>query len=238
MKKFNCSPKLASEFIVPTRADLLPIIHSISPEIVDTVMGTYELVLKLGTHLGKRFRVHVLHAENPLIVRNELDANGVYDSEEDEQGKISITLYLITNPVNRTLLWDQEMFDRVAKRIADCLIHELMHLHQARARQFLNVSMHTTGQKTEEEDAQTYLGEFDEIDAYAYNIAEELLDLESMTDIHQFLARPSRIPVAVSPNLWGYINTFNKDLKHPVIKRLLKKIYKNYQLLAKKDLQY
>jgi len=236
MKKFNCSPKLGSEFVIPTRADLLPIIHGISPEIVDRVMGTYELVLKLGTYLGNKFRVHVAQVENPLIVRNELDANGMYDSEEDERGKIPITIYLITNPINRTLLWDQEMFDRVAKRIADCLIHELTHLHQSRARYFLNVSAHYTRQETDEEQAQQYLREFDEIDAYAHNIAEELLDLEN-TAAHRWLERPSSIPVTVSPNLWGYINTFKKDLKHPVIKRLLKKIYKNYQLLAKKDLQ-
>ena len=237
MKKFNCSPKSGSEFIVPTRSDLLPIIHSISPEIVDTVIGTYELILKLGTHLGKRFRVHVSHVENPLIVRNELDANGVYDPEEDERGKIPITIYLITNPLNRTLLWDQEMFDRVAKRIADCLIHELTHLHQARARHFLNVSAHYTGQETDEEEAQNYLKEFDEIDAYAHNIAEELLDLNVAVEIHRCLEQPSNISLDVSPNLWGYITTFKKDLTHPVIKRLLKKIYKNYQLLAKKDLR-
>lgn len=238
MNKFNCSPKLGSEFTVPTRNELLPIIYEISPEIVDTIIGTYELVLMLGTHLGKKFRVHIAHVENPLIVRNELDANGVYDQEEDERGKIPITLYLITNPVNRTLLWDQEMFDRVAKRIADCLVHELTHLHQARARHFLNVSAHTTGQETDEEEAQQYLSEFDEIDAYAHNIAEELLDLEGAVDLHRCLEHPSDIRVDVSPNLWGYINTFKKDLNHPVIKRLLKKIYKNYQILAKKDLRY
>lgn len=235
MNKFNCSPKLGSEFSVPTRNDLLPIIHEISPEIVDTVIGTYELILKLGTHLGKRFRVHVSHVENPLIVRNELDANGVYDQEDDERGKISISLYLITNPFNQTLLWDQETFDRVAKRIADCLIHELTHLHQARSREFLNVSAHHTGQETDEEEAQSYLSEFDEIDAYAHNIAEELLELE-IGDVHECLEHPSKVKLETSPNLWGYINTFNKDMLNPVIKRLLKKIYKNYQLLTKKDL--
>jgi hypothetical protein len=237
VNKFNCSPKLGSEFIVPTRNDLLPIIHEISLEIVDTVIGTYELILKLGTHLGKRFRVHVSHVENPLIVRNELDANGVYDSEDDERGKIPISLYLITNPFNTTLLWDQETFDRVAKRIADCLIHELTHLHQARAREFLNVSAHHTGQETDEEEAQSYLSEFDEIDAYAHNIAEELLELDGAVEIHRCLEHPSDVSLNISPNLWGYINTFKKDLNHPVIKRLLKKIYKNYQILAKKDLR-
>jgi len=171
------------------------------------------------------------------VLPNELDANGVYDSEDDERGKISISLYLINNPADRTLLWDQETFDRVAKRIADCLIHELTHLHQSRARHFLNVSTHHTGRETEEEEAQTYLSEFDEIDAYARNIAGELSDLDDTVDLHKCLEHPSGISLNVSPNLWGYITAFKKDLNHPVIKRLLKKIYKNYQLLTKKDLR-
>jgi len=68
------------------------------------------------------------------------------------------------------------------------------------------------------------LSDPDEIDAYAFNIAQEL-------KVHpnpvQKLNQIKDIKLEDSINLWAYVQTFDKNPDHPVIKRLLKKIYKN-----------
>ena len=81
-------------------------------------------------------------------------------------------------------------------------------------------------QKVDDEllESQLYLGDYNEVDAYAHNIAAELLDLP---DYRAKLSTPSTIATTESVNLWAYMQAFSKDFSHPVLKRLLKKIYKH-----------
>ena len=71
------------------------------------------------------------------------------------------------------------------------------------------------------DEAVCYLADPDEIDAYAHNIAVELKEcsnpLESLQNVQTLSTKDS-------VNLWAYVHAFSPN--HPVIKRLLKKIYK------------
>ena len=76
-----------------------------------------------------------------------------------------------------------------------------------------------------------YLGNDDEIEAYAKNIASELIrksDKETALTLLRMAGKTAQYREKknlLSPNLFGYFAAFDFDTGHPVIKKLLKKIF-------------
>lgn len=225
--KFNCAPAHNQKIVVPTRKALLPLIEPFAPKVINIVFPTEELVNLIANFIGTTFNVNVLHATNSLILPGDMDVNAFYDAELDEEGKNPYEFVLITYPSDNALLWDYNTFYTVMHRVLDSVVHEMSHMKQARTRDFVDVSPMLPVPDSEKEAAQQYLGNFDEIDAYARNIADELSEFSTLIKRANWMQQPSEIPLEVSPNLWGYVNTFDKDIQHPVIKRLLKKVWKN-----------
>jgi hypothetical protein len=108
------------------------------------------------------------------------------------------------------------------------LKHEFLHQKQARARNFEEPTMGKDDRDTSYE----YMSRPDEIEAYAMNIADELVKkadkdgalalLRMANKTAQFKDKMGNL---LSPDLFAYMGMWNFNSKHPVIKRLLKKIY-------------
>lgn len=240
IKKFNCCPKLDRPVIVPTRKEILEIFDEIKPSIVNQFYSVDELIQDLGVFIGSRFNIDVKHAEASQVDQNDIDLNGFYDGGLDEAGDTAIEIYLVTNPMQDVMIIDESQFDIIVRRIADTLSHEVIHMRQARARDFLEVERWEFSytdedeEYSEEEENRWYLSSPDEINAYAYNIANELLDRHDLPIVMEKLNNIKNISIEDSLNLWAYVNTFSKDASHPVMKRLIKRVYKTIQIIGKK----
>jgi hypothetical protein len=222
-KKFNCAPALDDAVELPTREQVHKICQSLKDKIVSQVFSIDDLVYSVGKFISQKFRVSVLHAKAWEVESTELNINAFYDPERDELGKPSIELILVTNPNDQYLILDEELWTLFVNRLADSLAHELIHMRQARARDFIFVESRAYRDMEIDENL-TYLSDLDEIDAYAYNIATEL---KEHSDPLSKLKNPAAVSVNDSINLWAYLQAFSKDLKNPAIKRLLKKVYKH-----------
>lgn len=235
IKKFNCCPKLTKPVIIPTRKEVLDILEDIKPKIVNQFLSVDELVQDLGVFIGQRFNIDVKHAEAGQVDQNDIELNGYYDGGLDEVGDTAIEVYLITNPMQDVIIIDAEQFEIIARKIADTLSHEVIHMSQFRARDFLEVERieYSDIEEDEEEDERGYLSSPDEINAYAYNIANELLEKNALPVVLQKLNRLKDISIEDSLNLWAYVNAFEKNTNHPVLKRLIKKVYKSLLDLSK-----
>jgi hypothetical protein len=237
IKKFNCCPKLDKTVVVPTRKEVLEIFEDIKPSIVNQFYAVDELIQNLGLFIGNRFNIDVKHAETAQVDQNDIELNGYYDGGLDEVGDIAIEIFLITNPMQDVMLIDEKQFDSITRKIADTLSHEVIHMQQFRARDFLEVERWEFGGESyeeeydEDEENRWYLSSPDEINAYAYNIANELLDRNSYTQVIEKLNKVRDIAIEDSVNLWAYVNAFSKDVNHPVLKRLIKKVYKSLDYL-------
>ena len=219
---------------MPSRQQLLDVLEETRQYIVDNVLTMPEFAGGLGEFIGDRFRVDVSHAETLEVDPGDVELNAFYDSGLDEYGDIPIEIYLVTNPHDTAILMDDEQFDLIMRKIADSLIHEIIHMKQSRARGFLEVDdMAYTQVEDEILEAQLYLGASDEIDAYGYNIACELLDKCDLQTSLKKLENISTIKMEDSINLWAYIHTFAKDTSHPVIRKLMKRVYKNLNKIGK-----
>lgn len=236
IKKFNCCPKLNKDVVVPTRKEILEILDDLKPFIVNQFLTIDEFVQDFGVFIGTRFNVDVKHAEASQVDPNDMELNGYYDGGLDEFGDIPIEVYMITNPMQDVIILDEEQFDSIARKIADTLSHEVIHMKQYRARDFLEVE--TVGYVDLEEDSDEenryYLSSPDEINAYAYNIANELLDHHEVTTVLEKLNKVSEIKIEDSINLWAYVQAFEKDTNHPVLKKLFKQVYKRVIDLSKR----
>jgi hypothetical protein len=223
-KKINCSPKLGHVIEIPKRTDVLGVMSDLKEQMVNVLFPVEDFLDVFGEFIASRFRVDVVAAHSNDVDMDDININAYYDPDLDERKKVSIELVLITNPNTNHLMLDEIAWMNLCVLVADSLAHELIHMRQSRARDFEDVAIKHATAFNEHRDAQEYLGDPDEIDAYAYNIAQELqaqkIPLSKLSNLKE-------IGVKDSINLFAYVQTFDQDSEHPVIKRLLKKIYKN-----------
>lgn len=230
----HCCPDLDEQIEIPKRVEVLEILESLREHIAGNFLFKEQFVELLGEFIGNIFKVDVTHAETPEVESNDVDFNGFYDSGLDENGDPSVEIYIVTNPHDNFIILDNESFDTIMRRLADSIIHELIHMKQSRARDWLEVENMAYAQVEDEiEEAQLYLSAYDEIDAYAYNIACELLEKCDLATSLKKLEKATAIQINDSQNLWAYVNTFGKEVDHPVLKRLIKRVYKTLYKLGK-----
>ena len=191
--------------------------------IIGQIFPLYDLIDTLGTFIGNSFRVDVLHYPSDEVEPNDVNVSAFYDPEKDEIHKIAIELILVTNSRDSHIIIDESLFEIISTRLADTLAHEMIHMRQARARDFIIADI-PESQNSELNETQQYLANPDEIDAYAHNIANELSEHPNPRDI---LSNPKSITLQHSINLWAYLTAFNKDLSNPIIRKLLKKVYRH-----------
>jgi hypothetical protein len=72
--------------------------------------------------------------------------------------------------------------------------------------------------------AQKYLGNDDEIEAFALNISRELVSFYGKDGALNKLRNIKSIKPNESVNMFAYLAAFGYDTKHTVIKKLLRKI--------------
>lgn len=173
-------------------------------------------VQRLGIFLNRRHAVTViLRHSNTLLDPEDFTIGGTYESTNDEQHKKPFEFDFI---VNHSKEHPWTITEKLAREIAADLIetisHEYRHQYQYRSRRFILPRAYKSSVADPDLRAeQEYLGNTDEIDAYAYNIAvKQKLGLEPSRDI------------AV------YYKTFGSN--HQVVKRLHKKIFKNLDNLT------
>jgi len=234
IKKFNCCPKLNKTVTVPTRKEILEILEDLRPKIVNQFYTIDEIIQEYGYFIGSRFNVDVKHAEATQIDHNDIELNGFYDGGLDEGDETPIEIYLVTNPMQDVMVIDHNQFLNIGRKIADTLSHEVIHLRQYRARNFLEVeTIQYKELESEEEESRWYLSSPDEINAYAYNIANELLERNDLQKVKEILNKVKDVSMDDSINLWAYVNAFEKDVNHPVLRRLIKRVYKSLINLSK-----
>jgi hypothetical protein len=111
--------------------------------------------------------------------------------------------------------------------IADTLLHEIIHMRQFRRRNFKQLPDYASNaEKSELREEQEYLGCSDEIDAYGFNIACELMNKFGKNNVQvvNYLNENQKSKKR-RPNSWRmYLKAFEHDHNHPIIQRVKKKV--------------
>jgi len=202
--------------------------------LVDNNITPRNFVRRLGKHLNSNHTVRVkcIQAGNDFLDQGDFTIGAEYDPDLDQQNKKQIIINFFINH-NKILPWTitQEIAGKIALDLTEALVHEYQHLVQYRKRKFKLqkenfVSKHANLDRKSE---QEYLGNPDEIDAYAANIAARLHILK--TQLNTVVTDKNW--TSQSLDYSNYIKAFGK--KHPVIVELRNKIQHNLQFLEDID---
>ena len=181
----------------------------------DIVQGQYpELTVKL--------------IQTDQLESNQANISAFYDPELDENDLVCITVELIFSNKDTHIVWCPEVVDFFVQKLSATIKHEKLHQSQHRARNFEDAPTGYDNRNMEYE----YMSRPDEIEAYAMNIADELVRKSDKETAKTLLRMASKTAVykdeqgnLFSPDLFAYMSMWDFDSRRPVIKRLLKKTW-------------
>jgi hypothetical protein len=208
------------------RSDLIALFLPLGAELVGKKIRISAFQRQLSSFAKSHLPVRVVQTRDPKMTANSVAVGGYYVSSDDQAGRKSITINMAYAPGDRWIKFSAYRWRRVSRLLADTILHEIIHMRQARARQFKDLpGYESTAYYARQRRAQEYLGHSDEIGAYAFNIACELWDqfgddwdaVRSYIDSDQARRRKRS-------SLHYYLKTFDWDHKHPVVRRLKTKI--------------
>jgi hypothetical protein len=187
-------------------------------------------------------KVLVTSARSDAVDPNTINVNGYYDPDEDEDGGVPIELVLVFNPEDKLIKMGRNEWREFAAEMIEYLQHEAIHRYQYRQRGYQPTrSYKSKAVDPEQKKRQEYLGNTDEIEAYAHNLASELDrktkgDLDAQMRLLRHIANTAitrdQAGRLLSANLYGYFKDFDFDVRHPVLRSLMKKTYQ--YVVAKK----
>jgi hypothetical protein len=168
------------------------------------------------------------------LKEGELTISAHYDPDLDEEGDTAVFITLVFSqegPASYT--WSDNNKKYFLNKLKDALKHEVLHMKQFRDRGFHSGSDGYVADKGSEIE---YMSRPDEIEAYAMNIGDEFIrkvGKDGAIDLLRMAKKTAQFKTKVgqflSPDLLAYFALFKWDTNHPVIKRLIKKIYLHIQ---------
>lgn len=177
--------------------------------------------------------------KSPNVDPNDININAYYDPDEDENEEKPFEITVVFPKDNPNVTMDKEGWREFATRVIDFLEHEMIHQAQYRSREFRPGRQYRSRHPDATiQRSQEYLGNPDEIEAYAYNLSRELLrktnndydrTMRLLKNFSQTAMTKDQAGRLLSPNLFGYFKDFGFDTTHPVLKSLMKKTYQFVQ---------
>lgn len=184
------------------------------------------LARRLGLLLNKKYKTQFHWNPSQVLDPGHLVFSGNFDAYEKRQ---PISIWINTRPEEKVYEFGREgavTWQRFVDDLSECIMHEKVHqfqYHRHRNRNRINL-------KKSDNEELDYYSDPDEVDAYAWSLASELLD-------H---SKGFVLPEPDQPNLaysiwWNYANIFEEG--HPVRKKLLRKTYKRIQLALENNIK-
>ena len=209
------------------RQGLTQFLAEISPELVNQELTNAKFHSIISKHIKSRLPIKVAKRSDIKVDFGYVYTGGLYYSDEDRAKRRCIEIVFVYNPIIGSVCITPQRFKRMCALFADTVLHELMHMRQYRSRKFKELPDYaSSAEKTEQRLEQEYLGNPDEIDAYGFNIACELMDKFKGNEyqVIEYLSEDQK-GLRRRYNSWRmYLKAFNHDHDHPIIKRVKKKV--------------
>lgn len=221
------APKVKFNWASLDRETIVSFMMVLAPEIVKKNLTIPQFHNKVTGHLKKLVPVRIRKRFNPKVDPNQCWVGGMYFSSWDMEKLKSIEIVFEYNLFDDDICITGKRFKGLCYTIADTILHELIHMRQFRRRKFKVLPDYASNaEKTEIRLEQSYLGCSDEIDAYAFNIACEMIDKfgTDRKSIVNYLNENQKGKVR-RHNCWRmYLKAFQHDHNHPIVQRMKKKV--------------
>ena len=111
---------------------------------------------------------------DPAVDPDQIIVAGLYDCHDDSEMLPSITITLCYHPEQTTYFADLINWDQFAFDLAECVGHEMVHMHQYKFGRVPALKEYQSPTGLETTLDQDYLGDESEIEAYGFSIAAEM----------------------------------------------------------------
>jgi len=209
------------------KSSIIQQIFELSPKICNQELTVEQFHEILSKFIKRKFPVKTTCGYDTKVKNYKVFVGGAYYSDLDENDKKCIEINFYYNPVDISFKISRRKFKSICDTIADTILHEVIHMRQYRRRAFKSLPNYaSSARSTKVREEQSYLGCTDEIDAYGFNIACELLG--KYKGDQQALTRHLNLDLKNCRKYGGswkmYLKAFGHDHNHEIIKRLKKKI--------------
>lgn len=222
-------PKVSSDFDWSslTQENLTSFLWLIEHRIINRPLSISTLHTILSTHIRQYLPVKVSKKMLNKVESGLVYIGGLYYSDYDEDCKKCIEIVFAYQPNDQIITVSRKRFQKMCLLFADTVLHEMIHMRQYRRRNFKVLFEYaSTAEKTEQRQEQAYLGCTDEIDAYGFNIACELMRKfdNNYNKAIAYLNLDHRGNRSRPDNWRIYLKAFDHDHDHEIIKRLKQKV--------------
>jgi hypothetical protein len=208
------------------RESITSMILLVKDEVVNQPLSLDRFHTILTRHIKKWMPIRSRKSKEPQVTPTYIFVGGMYHTDYDKNRQKSIELCMAYSTKDSQICITARRFNRLCGRIADVILHEVIHMRQARKRKFKNLpGYNSTAESTKQRVEQEYLGDPDEIDAYAFNMACELNEKFNgdMNQIVKYFDEPQRGKRRCYDTWRYYLKAFNWDSDHRVCRRIKKR---------------
>jgi hypothetical protein len=219
--------KVQFNWSILDRNGLIDLLWQISPEIIDKKIKPENVQKILARQIKKFIPVRIVKKYDTVVEKGWVYIGGCYYSDWDRERKKCIEVIFVYNPLDEYIFISKKRFGKMCRSFADVVLHEIIHMRQYRRRKFKIIpDYESTAEMDELRQEQSYLGCTDEIDAYSFNIACELLDKfnGNKEKVCMYISKKHKRGPLKSPALRGYLKAFEYNDNHPIIKRVKKRV--------------
>jgi hypothetical protein len=196
--------------------------YSLKKEIVGKSYTPLHIQRVISKHLKQHLPIKIKKCLDPKVEKGFIYTGGCYYSMPDRKGKTSIEVNFSYHPDQTNLKITEYRFKRMAVRFADVMLHEIIHMRQFRARNYKAIpGYQSTAEYAKDRKEQEYYGDRDEMGAFAFNIACEMVDRFGYIPAQIYKYMDSNEAKRHKNTWWHtYLKTFNWDHNHPIIRRM------------------
>lgn len=159
---------------------------------------------------------------------------GTYDGDLDRKGKKRfIEVVLSYHPRDTEIKITEYRWKRICSLFADTILHEIIHMRQYRSRNFKDIPGYlSTAHYHKQRVDQEYYGHRDEMGAFSFNIACEMIDQfgNDPVAISRYMDTVSR---RVKRGTWTkFLTTFDYNHNHAKIRQMKQKVLRQLEYAA------
>jgi len=209
------------------RKDLIKFLYLIHPEVSNQKISVSKFHKIIAAHLKNKLPITVTKKMDKTTEPGMVYVGGTYYSDFDKHHRRCIEIIMCYNPTQKYLELSKKGYRGICILAADTILHEIMHMRQYRRRKFKFLPDYaSTAEKSSQRQEQSYLGNSDEIDAYSFNIACDLMDRfkNNEKQVAHYLRETQKLRRSSGWKM--YLTAFDFNHNHPIIRRLKKKIIK------------
>lgn len=210
-----------------TRDNLYRLLYSIRDQVTDRKLPVDRIQKIMSAHIRRNLPVRVKNLKDTTTNRGWIYIGGMYYSDVDRKHQSRpIEINFNYNILDESIYLTTYRFQQMCRLFADTMLHELVHMRQYRARKFKAIPGYlSTAERAKDRREQEYYGDTDEMGAFSFNIACEMID--------RFGYDPSAIGRYMSglqsrrhkrTCYHRYLKAFNWNTEHKIIRRLRHKV--------------